>query len=88
MPRGVEVPAKKKQTGADFDTEWARTPVARAARGLIVAGPLKGLVKLVADPEIVGLDRLADLRAAATTTTARRRRRSSPPTTPATSTPR
>jgi 1-acyl-sn-glycerol-3-phosphate acyltransferase len=65
IPRGVEVPPKKKHTGADFDTEWARTPAARAARSIIVAGPLKGLVKVVADPEIVGLDRLADLRAEA-----------------------
>jgi 1-acyl-sn-glycerol-3-phosphate acyltransferase len=65
VPRGVEVPPKRKHTGADFDTEWARTPAARAARSVIVAGPLKGLVKMVADPEIVGLDRLADLRAEA-----------------------
>jgi 1-acyl-sn-glycerol-3-phosphate acyltransferase len=65
VPRGVDVPPKRKHTGADFDTDWARTPTARAARGLIVAGPLKGLVKAVADPEVVGLDRLADLRAAA-----------------------
>ena len=64
VPRGVAVPPKKKHTGADFDTDWARTPVARATRALIVAGPLKALVKAVADPEVVGIDRLADLRAA------------------------
>jgi 1-acyl-sn-glycerol-3-phosphate acyltransferase len=62
VPRGVAVPAKKKQTGADFDTDWARTPVARATRSLIVAGPLRGLVHAIASPEIVGLDRVADLR--------------------------
>jgi 1-acyl-sn-glycerol-3-phosphate acyltransferase len=61
----VAVPAKKKHTGADFDTAWARTPLARAARSVIVAGPLRGLVRAVAAPEIVGLDRLADLQAAA-----------------------
>jgi len=65
VPRGVEVPPKKKHTGADFETDWARRPVARAARSAIVAGPLRGLVKAVADPEIVGLDRLADLRSVA-----------------------
>jgi len=63
VPRGVAVPAKKKRTGADFDTEWARTPVARVTRTVLVNGPLRGLVKVVADPEVVGLDRLADLRA-------------------------
>ena len=62
-PRGVAVPPKKKHTGADFDTDWARTPVARATRTMLVNGPLRGLVKAVADPEVVGLDRLADLRA-------------------------
>ena len=62
VPRGVVAPAKKAQTGADFDTAWARTPAARAARSMIVAGPLKGIVKVLADPEIVGIDRLADLR--------------------------
>ncbi|HEY1279779.1 MAG TPA: lysophospholipid acyltransferase family protein [Acidimicrobiales bacterium] len=63
VPRGVAVPPKKKHTGADFDTDWARTPVARATRTMLVNGPLRGLVKAVADPEVVGLDRLADLRA-------------------------
>src|SRR5262245_59089121 len=63
IPRGVAVPPKQKRTGADFDTDWARTPVARATRRLLVAGPLRGLVKALADPEVVGLDRLADLRA-------------------------
>jgi 1-acyl-sn-glycerol-3-phosphate acyltransferase len=63
LPRGVAVPPKKKHTGADFDTDWARTPVARATRTMLVNGPLRGLVKVVADPEVVGLDRLADLRA-------------------------
>ncbi len=62
VPRGVEVPKRKGQTGADFDTAWARKPPARATRSLIVAGPLKAMVKALADPEIVGLDRLADLR--------------------------
>jgi 1-acyl-sn-glycerol-3-phosphate acyltransferase len=63
VPRGIAAPPKKKHTGADFDTDWARTPVARATRTMLVNGPLRGLVKAVADPEVVGLDRLADLRA-------------------------
>ena len=53
VPRGVEVPKPKGQVGADFDTAWARKPAARATRSLIVAGPLKGIVKALAHPEIV-----------------------------------
>jgi 1-acyl-sn-glycerol-3-phosphate acyltransferase len=61
VPRGVEVPAKPKRTGADFDTAWARTPPARYARTAIVEGPLKAAVRLAAAPTIEGLDRLSDL---------------------------
>ena len=61
VPRGVEVPEEPSKLGANYDTEWARTPVARAARGLITEGPLRLLVAGIARPEITGLDRLADL---------------------------
>jgi 1-acyl-sn-glycerol-3-phosphate acyltransferase len=62
VPKGVQVPSKPSKLGADYDTEWARGPVARAARGLIAQGPLRLLVKGVANPDVVGLDRLDDLR--------------------------
>ena len=62
-PRTVEVPRAKGSTGADFETDWARRPLARGARVLIVEGPLRGALKVVADPVVDGLDRLADLRA-------------------------
>lgn len=61
VPKGVEVPREPSKLGADYDTEWARTPLARAARGVITAGPLRLLVQGLATPEVVGLDRLADL---------------------------
>lgn len=61
VPRGVDVPTERSRLGADFDTDWARTPSARAARGVIVEGPLRLLVGAVARPEVTGLDRLADL---------------------------
>lgn len=61
VPKGVEVPREPSKLGADYDTEWARTPVARAARGVIIEGPLRLLVKGLASPEVVGLDRLHDL---------------------------
>ncbi len=61
VPRGVEVPPEPPTLGADYDTSWARTSVARAARGAIIEGPLRMLVRGIADPEILGVDRLADL---------------------------
>jgi 1-acyl-sn-glycerol-3-phosphate acyltransferase len=61
VPRGVDVPVDPPSLGADYDTEWARRPLARAARGLLVEGPIRALARLVADPEILGLDRLDDL---------------------------
>jgi 1-acyl-sn-glycerol-3-phosphate acyltransferase len=61
VPKGVVVPKEPSRLGAAYDTEWARSPVARAARGLIAEGPLRLLVKGVANPDVVGLDRLHDL---------------------------
>jgi 1-acyl-sn-glycerol-3-phosphate acyltransferase len=63
VPKGVEVPREPSQLGAEYDTEWARTPLARAARGVITEVPLRLLVRSLASPEVVGLDRLADLTA-------------------------
>ena len=55
------MPAEPPSLGADYDTAWARSPAAKAARNLIVAGPQRLLIDWVADPEIHGHDRLADL---------------------------
>lgn len=61
-PGTVAVPPAKAKTGIDFDTDWARTPVAKAVRRTIVNGPLRATVRQLADPRVQGLDRLADLR--------------------------
>jgi 1-acyl-sn-glycerol-3-phosphate acyltransferase len=61
VPFGVEVPAEPPSLGADYDTDWARSPVARAARAVIAEGPMRLVVRGLADPEIRGHDRLADL---------------------------
>lgn len=63
VPRTVSVPPVRGRTGGDYDTDWARRPLARAARTAIVEGPLRLGVRVLADPEVVGLDRLADWRA-------------------------
>lgn len=61
-PRGVVVPREPTRLGADFDTDWARNAVSRAARTLITEGPVRLGVRLIANPDIAGEDRLADLR--------------------------
>ena len=61
VPTGVEVPVEPPTLGADYDTDWARSPVAKAARNVVVAGPQRLLIDWVTDPEIHGHDRLADL---------------------------
>jgi len=60
-PRGVEVPADEPDLGADYDTRWARRAPARFVRRGLVNGPIRLMVRAVASPKVVGLDRLADL---------------------------
>jgi 1-acyl-sn-glycerol-3-phosphate acyltransferase len=61
VPKGVVVPAEPSKLGADYDTEWARSPVARAARSVITEGPIRLFARALTNPEIVGTDRLDDL---------------------------
>ena len=61
VPKGVEVPKEPSKLGANYDTEWARTPVAQVARAVITEGPMRLLIRGVANPDVVGLDRLTDL---------------------------
>ena len=61
VPRGVEVPAEISGLGAHYDTEWARRPLASGVRGVITEGPIRLAARVLTNPEVVGLDRLADL---------------------------
>jgi 1-acyl-sn-glycerol-3-phosphate acyltransferase len=65
VPGGVLLPPSKKRTGADFDTAWARKPLAVFTRRVILSGAVAAGIRTVASPQVHGLDRLADLRAAA-----------------------
>ena len=62
VPKGAEVPEEPATLGADYDTDWARSPAARVARGVIAEGPMRAIVRGLADPEVFGTDRLDDLR--------------------------
>jgi 1-acyl-sn-glycerol-3-phosphate acyltransferase len=61
VPAGVEPLPPESRVGADYDTEWARSYPARAARVLLVAGVVRPAIDLLARPTVEGLDRLNDL---------------------------
>ena len=61
VPKGVVVPVEPSKLGADYDTDWARSPVARAVRGVFTEGPLRVMVAALANADVRGVDRLADL---------------------------
>ena len=60
-PGSVERGPARRSLGADFDTEWARTPAARVARGFVLDGLIRPAVSVVASPTVTGLDRLRGL---------------------------
>jgi len=60
-PKGVVLPVEPNTLGADFDTAWARKAPAKMVRTVLTAGALRAMVKALANPEVEGLDRLADL---------------------------
>jgi 1-acyl-sn-glycerol-3-phosphate acyltransferase len=61
VPGGVEVPARKPQSGSDYDTEWARRYPARVARAALVEAVARPAVQALARPQLHGLDRLDPL---------------------------
>lgn len=61
IPKDVEVPPEPSKLGADFETEWARKLPTKIARRVITDGPLRAAVEYLADPTVVGLDRVLDL---------------------------
>ena len=61
VPQGVEPKKDKPNTGADFETDWARRYPARAARVLLVEGVVRPSMTVLAAPILLGTDRLSDL---------------------------
>jgi 1-acyl-sn-glycerol-3-phosphate acyltransferase len=57
-PRGVEPPAKERRSGADYDTEWARSCWTRT---VLLESVLRPTAAVIARPRRRGIDRLADL---------------------------
>ncbi|MBV9951663.1 MAG: 1-acyl-sn-glycerol-3-phosphate acyltransferase [Acidimicrobiia bacterium] len=61
VPRGVEPLPEEPKLGAHYDTDWARRFPARWARAVILEAALRPAVRVLADPERRGYDRLAGL---------------------------
>ncbi len=60
-PSSVPRPPVVRRTGVDYDTDWARTPLARVARAAIVDDLLRPALHLIASPTVQGEDRLVGL---------------------------
>lgn len=62
VPAHVEPLPQKRRTGVDFETGWARSLPARVGRALVLETLLRPAVRVLADPDRAGLDRLEDVR--------------------------
>ena len=62
-PGTVPRPPAPSRTGLDFDTAWARTPVARVARAAILDLAIRPAAHLLASPTVDGRERLDALEA-------------------------
>ncbi len=60
-PSGVVKREPAPTTGVYYDTEWARSPLARLVRRLGVLAFMRPAIELYGSPRVIGLDRLADV---------------------------
>ena len=60
-PSTVPRPPVESKLGTAYDTRWARSPAARAARTALQEAVGAPLVRLVASPTVEGLDRMSHL---------------------------
>ena len=61
-PVGVPPAPEAKNRGADYDTDWARKPAARAARRVLTEAVMQPAMAALARPQRKGLDRLERLK--------------------------
>jgi 1-acyl-sn-glycerol-3-phosphate acyltransferase len=60
-PTTVPRPAVERELGVDYDSEWARSPAARAGRAVVQEVFATPVIRALASPTIHGLDRIAHL---------------------------
>lgn len=58
-PGTIARPPVEKKLGVYYDSDWARTPVARAARAALQTAVANPILRAVTSPSVRGLDRLA-----------------------------
>lgn len=61
VPAGVEPPARRRNLGADYDSDWARRFPARLARLALLETVMRPTVAALGAPERDGIDRLTGL---------------------------
>ena len=62
QPRGVDRAPEQSTLGVDYDTAWAREPLASVTRRVLQETLVRGGVEALASPTIEGLDRLEGVR--------------------------
>jgi 1-acyl-sn-glycerol-3-phosphate acyltransferase len=62
QPKDLPRHEVKSRLGADYDTTWARSPIARVVRRCMIEGITRPVVKTIASPRVIGADRLSDTR--------------------------
>lgn len=60
-PGTVPLPALERNLGVNYDSEWARSPLARVSRSVIQTSVTNPIIRAIASPSARGLDRLAHL---------------------------
>jgi 1-acyl-sn-glycerol-3-phosphate acyltransferase len=60
-PTTVERPPVERTLGVDYDSEWARSPAARAGRAVVQEVVAAPVLRALAAPTVRGLDRIAHL---------------------------
>ncbi|MEQ8716940.1 MAG: lysophospholipid acyltransferase family protein [Acidimicrobiales bacterium] len=61
VPKAAGPVPKPEGRGVDYDTDWARTDFARVVRAAAVESIVRPTVRVLAQPERIGLDRLDDI---------------------------
>ena len=57
-PTSIPRPPAERTLGVDYETDWARKPVARFGRALLLDGVTRPIIRVLADPQVRGTDRL------------------------------
>jgi 1-acyl-sn-glycerol-3-phosphate acyltransferase len=60
-PTTVARPPVERTLGVDYDSDWARKPVAKAGRAVVQEAIAAPVLRALARPEVTGLDRIAHL---------------------------